>query len=1050
MPLIKKPSYIGVDNFLSNYNIVLDLLQYRLKKQKSYTIKRAFDILKNDLIKTAINSFDIETSLDFLQDKLANEGASQRHLYKLFEFVSSEHFTNTNGHIVLNIDNIEEFQSLVNSVDMTPIYATAVDNYISHYSQRDKSIYIKESINNTILSYPSRFNFLSMVSDNHFHLGGSLHITYRLNEIFKNPFILSDTIENPLDYRLDAIKKKSNIRLIALATSTFEKIIYTYLLKKDLYKDEMLHHHIDEMFSFLAKRMLNENIVHISDFQKQSYQKYKKEERRKIKELQEKRDKQEKIKEKGKVKEVHEKQGKDEKDSKINLEYETFHFISFREKIVNKEIFNQKNYRNSLLADIYDVHQNGELQKSDKLFWLLIVDYLKSGKNRVIIDIIYLYTILRNVLRQHIIQQHFKEGLIYFSSVSRNETRRSKIRQEYLDSFRSIFLPNFNINIEGRINFQDTPQKLATEMHNWLESFLIVEYENTQKLYKENQLSFMLHFQKKEDKKWRKKYSKRRYVCRHEAYRMDIFKKTESFFKFLRSPDYKRYKIPLITSENLNRLKRKFYDLDCLEKKKSLSYEEDKKLETLKNLNLHKHLFINKKYCQNGFIFAIEVDLTRYISGIDAASREHTTPPEVFAPVFNYIRGSIEISRISFENKINIENYKAPPKHFQFTFHVGEDFRDILTGMRNIVEATIFLGLKKGDRLGHALALGLQHTQWARKKRRIFTSKEEQFDNAVFAYFILNLFSSERDLKEYYYQRALQLGNEIYQAEFTIDNYINAWLLRRNCPVNLKSFLDRFSNIKKDESSKDSFTHLNQTQIDEIMKRLGIDMVNIDTENRYKKDGELCAKISIHADDVEYQIKNFRHLTQSKLYFEKSLPDLFKYKESSHDRLSQRYEWAQTDAVAWEIFLRYHYDSKLKERAKKKIDESMRTVRYTEILQDLILEEIISKRDIIIEVMPSSNVLNSYIEDYENHPIFRFKPVESFEKFNKYGIRKNPIRVIVNTDNPGFQATSYINELFLIYNTSLKLGYSAENIERYIKEIVDLGNSIFMNQASQE
>ena len=576
MPLIKKPSYIGIDNFLSNYNIVLDLLQYRLKKHKSYTLKRVFHILKNDLLKTAINSFDIETSLDFLQDKLENEGASQRHLYKLFEFVSSEHFTDTNGHIVLNIENIDEFQSLVNSVDMTPIYATAVDKYISHYSERDKSIYIKESINNTILSYPSRFNFLSMVSDNHFHLGGSLHITYRLNEIFKNPFILSDTIKNPLDYRLDSIEEKSNLRLIALATSTFEKIIYSYLLKKDLYKDEMLHHHIDEMFAFLAQRMLNENIVHINDFQKQSYQKYKKEERRKQREVQEEKEKSQHVEQDAKNK------NQELEKNEIDLEYETFHFISFREKIVNKEIFNQKNYRNSLLADIYEVHQKGELQKSDKLFWLLIVDYLKSGKNKIIIDIIYLYTILRNVLRQHIIQQHFKEGLIYFSSVSRNEARRSKIRQEYLDSFRSIFLPNFNINIEGRINFQDTPQKLAMEMHNWLESFLIVEYENTQKLYKENQLSFMLHFQKQEDNKGRKSYDERRYICRHEDYRIDIFRKTESFFKFLRSPDYKRYKISLITSENLNRLKRKFHDLDCLEKKKNLSNEEERKLEILK------------------------------------------------------------------------------------------------------------------------------------------------------------------------------------------------------------------------------------------------------------------------------------------------------------------------------------------------------------------------------------------------------------------------------------------------------------------------------------
>ena len=303
MPLIKKPSYIGIDSFLSNYTIVLDLLKYRLTKHKSYKLERIFKILNQDLNGTNINSFDIETSLDFLQDKLKNEGASQRHLYKLFDFIASEHFVDTNGQIVLNIDNIDEFQSLVNSVDMTPIYATAVDKYISHYSQRDKSSYIKESINNTILSYPSRFNFLSMVSDNHFHLGGSLHITYRLNEIFKNPFILSDNIQYALDDRLTAISKKSNLRIIALATSTFEKIIYTYFLKKDLYKNEILHHHIDKMFEFLAKKMLDENISHINDFQKQSYQKYREDSIRRKKEEEKKNKEKIKIDEKNEKKE---------------------------------------------------------------------------------------------------------------------------------------------------------------------------------------------------------------------------------------------------------------------------------------------------------------------------------------------------------------------------------------------------------------------------------------------------------------------------------------------------------------------------------------------------------------------------------------------------------------------------------------------------------------------------------------------------------------------------------------------------------------------------
>lgn len=289
----------------------------------------------------------------------------------------------------------------------------------------------------------------------------------------------------------------------------------------------------------------------------------------------------------------------------------------------------------------------------------------------------------------------------------------------------------------------------------------------------------------------------------------------------------------------------------------------------------------------------------------------------------------------------------------------------------------------------------------------------------------------------------------IYQANFNIDNYINAWLLRRNCPINLKKFLDRFlnDNISKEEQNLHYFS---REQFDEIIKFLEMNGKSFTSKDEYKLNGELCAKVSVKADDNEYQIKNFRHLTQSKLYFEKSLPDLFKFTEIHKDEPSKRYEWAQKDAVAWEIFLRYHYDKDVKQRAEKKIDEPMRNAEYTEFLQDLILEHLISKRDIIIEVMPSSNVLNSYIEDYHNHPIFRFKPVDSLDEFNKYSIRKTPVRVIINTDNPGFQATSYINELFLVHNAGLKLGYSAEKMEEYIKEIVELGNSIFENRASQE
>jgi len=1008
MPLIKKPSYIGIDNFLTNYNIVLDLVQNRVDKKKSYTLADLFRVVRRDLNNTANNTLDIETSLNFLEDKLSStlgDDNKNRYIFKLFGFLAKEHFDNSYGKIVLNIDNIDEFQSLINSIDMTPIYASAVDNYLSYYSESDKINYIREGINNTILNYPERFNFLSMVSDNHFHLGGALDITYRFDEILTNPFSISSEKKYPQGSYIRQIEDKTNIRVIAEVTSEFEKIIYTYFIKENPHSDS-LNSHIDKMFKLLSTKLLFKN-----QYSKSKY-------------------------------------------NNINSKEEAnrgFHFISFRDKVINKKIFNQKTYHNTLASEIYNIHQRGEYQKSDKLWWLLIINYLKKGDNQTVIDIIYLYIILRNILRKYIIQQHLKEGLSYFSSVSQSSIRRGKIDREYVDSFRSIFLPNFNVNIEGRINFQDSQDDLAQELHNWLESFMLVEYENSQKrIYKENSLQFMLHFQKRVDKNLDVKIleNKSSYSCRYRDFRKDIFQKTEVFFKFLRASKYKRYNIRLLSVKNIQRLKKKFYDTDCLEKKKHLTPYEKRYLERLKNIKINSKSIINKKFCQNGFIEALEVDLTQYISGVDAASKEHTTPPEVFAPVYNYIRSSMEISKISFENRINSSKINENFKRFQFTFHAGEDFRDILTGMRRVVESVTFLGFKKGDRIGHALALGLQHSQWAKKKRRIFTTQEEQFDNAVFAYFILTLFSDQKELREQFYQKALHLGNEIYQENFTIDNYINAWLLRRNCPINLKSFLDRF--IKKDNQDS-NIDNLSSEQKKALSTLLGKDINLIDNKNRfYKVAGKRCAKSSIDAEEPKYRIDNLRHLTQSKLYFEKSIPDLFKSPENYNDDVSKRYQWASKDASAWEIYLRYQFDKGVKERGEINIDEMMRSSVDTEVLQDLILENIIAKKDIIIEAMPSSNVLNSFIEDYHKHPIFRFRPVESLDDFNKFGIRKTPIRVIINTDNPGFQATSYMNELFLIYNAGLKLGYSPENIEAYIKDIVELGNSIFENRASQE
>lgn len=97
--------------------------------------------------------------------------------------------------------------------------------------------------------------------------------------------------------------------------------------------------------------------------------------------------------------------------------------------------------------------------------------------------------------------------------------------------------------------------------------------------------------------------------------------------------------------------------------------------------------------------------------GIDAASNELICRPEVFAPVYRNSR------RIGLTN---------------FTYHVGEDFYDIVDGLRAIDEAIDFLGLSSGSRIGHAIALGIDADSYYTKRHRyIIIPKQELLDNLV-------------------------------------------------------------------------------------------------------------------------------------------------------------------------------------------------------------------------------------------------------------------------------------------------------------------------------
>lgn len=87
--------------------------------------------------------------------------------------------------------------------------------------------------------------------------------------------------------------------------------------------------------------------------------------------------------------------------------------------------------------------------------------------------------------------------------------------------------------------------------------------------------------------------------------------------------------------------------------------------------------------------------LRPFVVGVDAAGFERHSNPRTFARAFRTLK--------SWQHPPG-----EPPVNLGWTFHVGEDVDDFLTGLRHIDETLIFLLPEHpgGGRLGHALVLG--------------------------------------------------------------------------------------------------------------------------------------------------------------------------------------------------------------------------------------------------------------------------------------------------------------------------------------------------------
>ncbi len=169
------------------------------------------------------------------------------------------------------------------------------------------------------------------------------------------------------------------------------------------------------------------------------------------------------------------------------------------------------------------------------------------------------------------------------------------------------------------------------------------------------------------------------------------------------------------------------------------------------------------------------------VVGIDAASSEFDTPPEVFAESYRTLR------ECGFEH---------------FTFHAGEDFFHILSGLRAMYEAIEFLGLRCGDRIGHAVASGVSVGLWKDNLGdKLIIRKGEYLDNLVFAYHLISSYSKDNSLRDLLSEIALRIDEytyDIYGDYYPVSTHIKAWRMRCEKPEEiLDKNPDRQSSYEK-------------------------------------------------------------------------------------------------------------------------------------------------------------------------------------------------------------------------------------------------------------
>lgn len=162
--------------------------------------------------------------------------------------------------------------------------------------------------------------------------------------------------------------------------------------------------------------------------------------------------------------------------------------------------------------------------------------------------------------------------------------------------------------------------------------------------------------------------------------------------------------------------------------------------------------------------------LENIIIGIDVGGNEYYCEPYVYAPIYRFVTNPYHEIIEESQNSNLIELYNKytmfPIKGLGLTYHVGEVFSSIISGLRHIDEVCTYFNYVEGNRIGHGLALAIDVKRYLRDKKVTQIKKVEYLKNLIWIYIKISrdrlcLNISESELR----RKILSTFRSIYSEE---------------------------------------------------------------------------------------------------------------------------------------------------------------------------------------------------------------------------------------------------------------------------------------------